>query len=110
MSDIKKYQSKFGATKDITGTQYIAEVLIERNAIKNRVKLPDRFWLDIAWKKWTLEYLKQKRQADVLIKVGYSIEAILAGIKKHAWVYSLFNKQLEIAIHEEQRIINTFIY
>lgn len=102
---MQKYQSIFGADGLITGTQYIAEIMIQRNSNYNHVKLPDRFWTDFSYQSWKKEFLRQKRRADALVNAGYEVAAILEALKqkKFSRCYSLFNKQLEMAIHEENR-------
>lgn len=102
---MQEYDSIYGASGKITGTQYIAELLISRNSRRNKVSLPDKFWNDLDYKTWKAEFLRQKRQADALVKAGYSVSAILSGLKqkRFQYCYSLFNQQLQRAIHEEQR-------
>jgi hypothetical protein len=103
----KTYQSIYGATKPITGSAFIAELIIKKQADRSNIKLPDRFWANPEYETWTGKWLHQKRQAEALFKTGISIEAVLRSLAhKLAKPYlSLTNTALQAIILEEERKI-----
>lgn len=101
-----KYKSRFGGS-EITASQFIAELLVARKALKQKIILPDNFWKNFDYQEWKAEFLKQKRKVDAFIRAGYSPEAILDTLKQKRFesIYSLYFKQLEFAIQEADRKI-----
>lgn len=67
-----KFTSKYGADRDITAAQKLAETVIERQALVNKVKLPNKFW---ELREWKPKFLLQLRLANSLLKM-YSYECL----------------------------------
>ena len=84
--------------------QWVAEVLIKRNADYNKTQLPDRFWQDKK-SKWSKEFRKQVQQAAKLMK-RFSEEALLNFLKNNQYKFSLFPKANIALIESEQKIID----
>jgi hypothetical protein len=101
-----KYKSRFGES-EITASQYIAELLVARKALNEKVILPDHFWKNFDYQAWKAEFLKQKRKADAFLRAGFSPESIIETLKEKRFerIYSLYFKQLEFAIQEKDRQI-----
>lgn len=102
---MSSYKSIYGAEQDITGTQYIAELIISRQSKFLKVKLPDRFWSNSSYVDWKKKYLNQKRKADAMVRAGFSEKAIIRALNSYQGLYvaSLFNKKIDSLIEEEQR-------
>lgn len=83
--------------------QWVAEILVQRKADRDKFVLPDRFWLDN--NEYSKEFSKQVQQAAKLIK-KYSEEAVLNFIKNNPWKFSLFTKENIENIQKEQYIID----
>jgi hypothetical protein len=88
-------RSRYGATAPLNENQYLAELMCERQAKKDRKDLPDRFWRLPAYER---AYALQCRQAAALLKL-YPLETILAVLRtsgKNAyslgakWLHPLF--------------------
>lgn len=82
----------------ITGAQYIAEIMVMREAEKEQVKLSQHFWSSNPW--------KQKLQSQVtkcyqLLKT-FSEKAIINAIQKNKWLYSLRSNKAKELIQIEQ--------
>lgn len=60
-----KYPSKYSNGKLVSAAQYITEMICERKAIKDKVDLHYRFWLQ---KKWEIFYRNQIASANKLLK------------------------------------------
>lgn len=97
------YKSLFGATRPITPSAYIAEIIVQRQAKWSKVILPDRFWTDNDFILWTGKWQFQKRQADSLIKSGFDPAVIISVLSKIDNIGTLTNKRLYPLLVEEQR-------
>lgn len=109
MRNKKNPAGKFTYQSIITGEyvmphQWIAEVLVQRKAERDKVVLPDKFWKDQD-SPWSKELKKQVQQAAKLIK-KYSEEAVLNFLKNNKYKFSLLTKQNIEKIAEEQYIID----
>lgn len=84
-----------------TAAQYLAELMITRQANKKKVNLPFKFWNHDEWKR---DYLTQLYRANALMKI-YRSDAIVNVLteKKNAWIYSLFYPKLEQMFEKEER-------
>lgn len=101
----KQYISIYGAEGFITGQQYIAELVINRQAKFLKASLPNKFWSDPKYIDWGKKYLNQLRRVNGLIKAGYSIELIIDALNTYdgRWVCSLFNKKLDFILTKLDR-------
>ncbi len=90
-------QSKYSGD-NVSTAHYLAELMCERKAKKERKILIERFWKDDYWKKF---YVDQIRAAYSLLKL-YSEQAILLGVQDKSinWCYSLRIKMLPSIIAE----------
>jgi hypothetical protein len=96
------YPSSYTDRK-ISASQYLAERMCERIAKKEgKGDLPYKFWNVPVYKKF---FLYQVNIANALLKL-YSIEAILAALKKLPMVYSLNAEFIDNTIKREQKIID----
>lgn len=104
---MKNYRSIYGAG-DITIGQYIAELMVSRQAKWKKVNLPDRFWKDESYIQWTKTFRIQKMRVDALHKSGYDYSVILKALNSSQGQYiaSLHNKKLDFLLEEEQRKID----
>lgn len=110
MRDKKSPNGKFSYQSILTGEyvmahQWIAEVLVQRKAKRDKVALPDKFWKDKD-SIWSKELKKQVQQAAKLIK-KYSEEAVLNFLKNNQYKFSLFPKDNVEKIKDEQNIIDS---
>lgn len=103
----KTYDSKF-SDKKVTAAQYISQMMCERKANKDKVKLDKSFWGKPEWKKF---FLYQLTLANNLLKI-YPEGAIIQVLSnpKYKWVWSLNTKQVlaefeKIAKIEEKPVI-----
>lgn len=71
-----KFPSKYSNGKDVTSAQYLAELICERLAKKNKKDLHYRFWLSPEWEK---EYKGQIAAANKLLK-RFNIKHIIAAL------------------------------
>lgn len=97
-----KLKSRY-TTTPINEGQYLAEIMCERQAKRNKEDLPYQFWsLD----KYKRDFLMQLRFANLLIKT-YSFEAICAALKTQQGlrIYSLGAKWFDPIIKAEQEKI-----
>lgn len=78
------YPSKYTDT-NVGPAAYLAELICERIAAKNKKALPYKFWKIDEWKR---VYASQIQAAHSLMKL-YSVEAIIAALKIKKSVYSL---------------------
>ncbi len=83
-----------------TAAQYITEILITRQAQKQRKKLPHKFWNENPWKK---KFRQQIFWVNGLLK-AYSAEAIVAALnsKEGKYIYSTAFPKLDELIEKEQ--------
>jgi hypothetical protein len=86
--------------QECSPAQYIAEIMCTREAAKQNITLPHKFWNQQPWKK---KYANQIIAANGLLKV-YDAEAIVRGINhpRISWAYSLRVRGLTDIIAEEQ--------
>lgn len=101
MSD--KYPSKYSNGKFVSAAQYIAEMVCERIAKKDKKDLHYRFWLSEEWEK---EYKGQITAANKLLK-KYSAKGIINGLlsTKGLKIYSLRAPHLIAIIEESEKIL-----
>ena len=97
LSEASRYQSNYGGNYTTAGN-YIAELVCERLAAKDKVTLPVKFWNTDKWKKI---YLMQLLAATSLLKM-YEPVAILNALKKNWKCYSLKAKWLDDDFKLEQ--------
>lgn len=84
---MKKYLSKYSNGKSVSAAQFIAEIICERLAKKNKKDLHYRFWLSSEWEK---EYKGQIAAANKLLK-DFPAKQIIDALKssKGQKIYSL---------------------
>ena len=101
----KTYRSLFGAPSLITISQYIAELVISRQAKFLKVSLPNLFWKQPAYIEWTRRLKIQKMRVEALKKCGYDDIIILGALnsKQGQYIATLFNKKLDFLLEEEKR-------
>lgn len=97
-----KYKSLFTG-EYVMAHQWVAEILVQRKADRDKYVLHDKFWLGSD--DYSKEFRKQVQQAAKLIK-KYSEEAVLTFIKNNPWKFSLFTKENIENIQKEQYIID----
>ena len=98
----KKYKSSFSG-HDVTAAQYLAEIMCNRQAIKKKERLPDKFWNT---PKWKMPFKQQILAAHALLKI-YEPDEIIAGImrKDAQWIFSLrFPGLNQIILEEKDRL------
>lgn len=104
-----KYPSKYSNGKDVSAAQYIAEMICERLAKKNKKDLHYRFWLS---KEWEKEYKGQIAAANKLLKTYTFTEIVHAlnsvyGLK----IYSLRAPHLiDIIEKTKSSVPKTFVH
>lgn len=86
--------------KECTAAQYLAELMVTREAAKQKIKLAVGFWNSPLWKK---KYKQQIIAANSLLKI-YSPQAIINALKRKecSWQYSLRANGINDACNEEQ--------
>ena len=86
-----KYTSKYGATRKISASQYLAEFICERQAKREKTTLPLKFWNHPDWSK---QFLAQITHANALLKEHSCLDIINAlKSKRGESIYSLGNKK-----------------
>lgn len=99
-----RYESKYGGGF-VTPAQYIAEMVCERMAKKDKKDLPYKFWNDDSWK---MTFKSQLLAVLGLLKIGYSPIVIIAALKTCPNLYSLrvkwFDKYLKAENEKYKRI------
>jgi hypothetical protein len=101
-----KYTSESGRT--IRADQYLSEYITRRNASKNRVTLPKAYWQTKhkgQYIYWSKILNRERNRASALLKV-YDLNIILNVLRANDWIISLYVRQLETMIQEEQRKID----
>tara|TARA_R110002020_G_scaffold162955_3_gene348899 strand:+ start:4314 stop:4733 length:420 start_codon:yes stop_codon:yes gene_type:complete len=95
-----KYPSRYSNDKKVTAAQYLAELMCERQAQKNKKELPKQFWNLPHWSK---KFKSQLFAAYGLLKL-YDEAAIIKAVKsKEARnIYSLRAPTLDDIIKEHQ--------
>jgi len=98
-----KYPSRYSDDKKVTAAQYLAELMCERQAEKNKKELPKRFW---NLPHWTKKFKSQLFAAYGLLKL-YDEAAIIRALKsKEArYIYSLRAPTLDDIIKEQQHML-----
>lgn len=96
----KLYKSRFGATEDLDAAQYLTENLCDRNARRNGLVLPQRFWETPEWKPL---FHRQLQYAHSLLK-EYTLEAIITALRtpRGKTVTTLSAAWFRPLIHAEQ--------
>ena len=109
MSNIKTEKSPFKSRFSIeplyiSGAQFIAENMIDRQARKDGKVLPDKFWNSEIYKR---NFQLQLRFANSLLKT-YSVAAIISALRTPTGkrIYSLSAKWLDAIIKGEQERID----
>lgn len=102
------FKSLFGAESDINIAQYIAELVVARQAKWRKVSLPDRFWKDPSFIQWTKTFRIQKMRVEALKKAGYDYHVVLRALNstQGQYIASLHNKKLDYLLEEEQRKVD----
>ena len=100
---MSKYPSRYSDGKKVTAAQYIAELICEKRAFKDKKELPNNFWNLPQWKKI---YKSQIFASYGLLKI-YDELAVIRALKskKSFKIYSLRAPHLDDIIKEEQRQI-----
>lgn len=95
-----RFHSKYGA-EFVTAAQYLAEVMCEREAQKNKDALPMFFWKT---KKWERKFLTQLQHANASLKV-FAVEVILRALrsKKGSRIYSFGAQQILLPLFEREQ-------
>src|SRR5687768_11913796 len=96
-SENSKFESNYGGGH-ITAAQYLAELMCERIAKKNKKELGPRFWNTSLWKR---TFCSQVLAANHLLKL-YNSKAIVAALKEVPWAYSLRAEFLDPVIKDKQ--------
>lgn len=96
-----KFPSKYSNGKEVTAAQYLAELICERLAKKNKKDLHYRFWLNPDWEK---EYKGQIAAANKLLS-NFDIKHIIAALSTFNGqkIYSLRAPHLSDMISKESR-------
>jgi hypothetical protein len=100
-SEASRYKSNYGGDY-VSPAQFIAEVMCERLAKKEKTSLPMQFWNTPKWKR---TFMMQILAANGILKL-YSPKAILSALRKAYNVYSLRAGWLQPLIQEEQAKID----
>ena len=100
---MSKYPSRYSNDKKVTAAQYLAELMCERQAEKNKKELPKQFWNLPHWSK---KFKSQLFAAYGLLKLYDEVAIIKAVKSKEAKrIYSLRAPILDDIIKEQQRIL-----
>ncbi len=97
-TEASRYESRYGGNA-ITPAQFIAELMCERLAKKDKKDLPVKFWNLPTWKR---TFLQQVLAANTLLKV-FSPKAILQALKREPKVFSLRAPWFTPVVQEEQQ-------
>lgn len=97
------FKSRFAPDLWISAGQYLAESMCDRQARRQGVHLPHRFWEADRWKR---SFLFQLREANGLLKT-YALEAIVAALRtpEGQRVLSFSARWLDPIIREQERRI-----
>lgn len=95
MSD-RVFISRYGADKNIDAAQYIAEIMCERLARKEKQDLPVKFWNT---PKWQRTFKQQVLAARSILKL-HDANAVIAALRKTPTVFSLRAEWLQPIIRE----------
>lgn len=99
------FVSRYGAGDNITAAQYIAEIMCERLARKDKEDLPVKFWNT---PKWQRTFKQQILAAHSILKL-HKADAIIAALKKTPTVLSLRAEWLQPIIQECQQKLKIVI-
>ena len=101
----QKFPSRYSSGSFVTAAQYIAELMCERQALRKKLDLPQKFWQIDHWKK---PYKIQLIAAQGLLKI-YEPKAILNALKARdgSNIYSLHAPHLYDIIKREQKALQT---
>lgn len=102
-SDNSRYESRYGGGF-VTPAQYIAEIMCERAAKKDKKDLPVKFWNLPTWKR---TFMTQVLAANSVLKL-YSPKAIIAALRRAPTVYSLRAHWLDPIMQEEQAKVESY--
>jgi hypothetical protein len=96
-----KFPSKYSNGKEVTSAQYLAELICERLAKKNKKDLHYRFWLSPEWEK---EYKGQIAAANKLL-AKFDIKHIISALSTYHGqkIYSLRAPHLSDMISKESK-------
>ena len=98
---MNKYPSP-STGKPVRFDQYLAEILVERQAREKLVTLPLRYWSNPKYLTWKKAFLSQQRGILALLKI-YNEEAILRACRHNTWLYSVHFHKFSELVQEEQR-------
>lgn len=97
----EKMSYKSPSTGDfVTGYQYIAEILVKREADREKVILPQRYW-NIKGNIWAKKFLLRIRDVCKICE-QYTFQAVVKALEREQWAFSLKSKQVLASIKEEQ--------
>lgn len=97
-----KFKSKYTeATKEISPAQYIAEIICERIAAKDKDQLPVKFWSTEKWKKI---FMRQVFAANGLLKIYHPLSVIYA-LRQNPKTYSLHVAWLNEDIKHKESLL-----
>ena len=101
---VKRYASIYGAKNSIRPDQYLVELIIQRRAEKQGIKLPDRFWTDISYSYWAKIFYSETKHAKPLFQ-KYDAECVICAFQSFDCrnILSAANKQLDRISQEFQR-------
>lgn len=99
------YRSEYGAERELTAAQRIAEICVARMIIKGGKEPPPKFWKIPEYSK---QYQIQIRAANKLLKV-YDAAAIIGYLSKNSWVFSVSAAWVHKEIEKEQGNIDRAI-
>ena len=91
-----KYISK-NCGQEVTAAQYVAELMISRQAQRNNVALPFKFWNFEVHKK---PFMSQLFKANALLKL-YPEEVLVSAIEKTGWLCTLMWKDIDSILEKE---------
>ena len=105
MTQKKQYQSIFSPGKTCNALQYICELLCQKKADFDKVRLPPRFWDTMPT--WANYFKKNLRRVAKLLKI-YDERAIINVLRSNAFKnrFSLFTDFADGQIQKEQEKIN----
>ena len=97
------YPSRYSPGGFVTAAQYILELICERQAVKEKVDLPVRFW---NLPRWKATFVRQLRKVHKLLK-SYNERAIINSIKENPRIYSLLAPWFDELVEKQQAILDT---
>jgi len=102
---MNKYQSIYSPNKSINATQYICELLCQKKADFDKIRLPMKFWNSMPT--WDRYFKKNLRNVAKLLK-KYDERAIINVLRseKFGRRYSIFTDFAEQLIQKEQEKID----